>query len=209
MLVTISLVAMLAIGEVPPEALSASASIDGKRLRRNAEYEITLEIETAPGWSATDSGVPNPLLQIDVPESARLSGRVIDSFQALSRNDFLMEPYERLVDKPVIVIPFKPTRHITKAGDGDESFGLNILAYLKSPDGETHFVRRRLELPLAPKAVAESGDANKSNWGVEDTLDIGEKADDFTLPRADGSTVSLSDYIGKKNVIVTTYRAHW
>ncbi len=210
MLSTIGLAALMALGDVPSDALSISASIDAKRLRRSGEYEIVLSVETAPGWSATDSGVPNPILQIEVPDSARLSGKVLDSYRALSRNEFLMEPFERLIKLGPTTISFKVKKSITKSTKTGESFGLSVLAYLKSPDdGQSYYVRRRLELPLAPKAVAVAGDPTNSKWGVQDTLHIGDKADDFSLPRADGSTRSLSEHLGKKNVIVTTYRAHW
>lgn len=210
MLCTICLAALMALGEAPTDAMSVSASIDAKRLRRTGEYEIVLDIEIAEGWSATDSGVPNPILQIEVPKSARLSGRVIDSYKALSRNEFLMKPFERLVKPGTTTIPFKVKKSIKKSTKTGESFGLSVLAYLKSPDdGKSYFVRRRVELPLAPKAVAVAGDPTNSKWGAEDTLHIGDKADDFSLPRADGSTRTLSEYLGEKNVIVTTYRAHW
>ena len=210
MLCTIGLAALMALGAVPPDAMSVSASIDAKRLRRTGEYEIVLDIEIAEGWSATDSGIPSPILQIEVPDSAKLSGRVIDSYKALSRNEFLMEPFERLVTPGSTTISFKVRKSIKKSAKTGESFGLSVLAYLKSPDdGKSYFVRRRVELPLAPKAVSVAGDATDSRWGVQDTLHIGDKADDFSLPRADGSTRTLSEYLGKKNVIVTTYRAHW
>ena len=42
-----------------------------------------------------------------------------------------------------------------------------------------------------------------------DVLQIGDRADAFTLARADGTTISLADYKGKKNVLITTYRAFW
>jgi hypothetical protein len=210
MLCTIGIAALMALGDVPSDALTVSASIDAKRLRRGGDYEIVLKIETAPGWSATDSGVPNPILQIEVPESATLAGEVIDSYKALSRNEFLMEPFERLIKDASTTIPFKVKKHISKSDKTGESFGLNVLTYLKSPEnGQSYYLRRRLELPLAPQAVAVAGDAANSKWGVENTLHIGDKADDFSLPRADGTTRSLSEYLGKKNIIVTTYRAHW
>ncbi len=210
MLCTIWLAALMALGEVPTDVMTVSASIDAKRLRRTAEYEIVLDIEIAEGWSATDSGIPNPILQIEVPDSAKLSGKVIDSYKALSRNEFLMEPFERLVTPGSTTIAFKVKKSIKKSAKSRESFGLSVLAYLKSPDdGQSYFVRRRVELPLAPKAVAAAGDPTDSKWGVQDTLHIGDKANDFSLPGADGSTRTLSEYLGKKNVIVTTYRAHW
>ena len=52
--------------------------------------------------------------------------------------------------------------------------------------------------------------ATTSKWGVDEKLlQIGDKATDFVLPRADGSEVALEPYLGEKNIIVTTYRAHW
>ena len=69
---------------------------------------------------------------------------------------------------------------------------------------------QRFELPLEPGVEAEEVAADESSWGVdEELLQIGDKAVDFELPRADGTTVKLSDYLGKKNIIVTTYRAFW
>jgi len=190
--------------------MTVSASIDAKQLRRTSEYDITLNIELAEGWTATDSGIPNPILQIQVPDSAKLSGKVLDSYKALSRNEFLMEPFERLIAPGSTKIPFKVRKSIKKSAKTSDSFGLSVIAYLKSPDdGKSYLVRRRIELPVTPTAIAVAGDAANSTWGVQDTLHIGDKADDFSLPHADGSTVTLSQFLGEKNVIVTTYRAHW
>ena len=59
-------------------------------------------------------------------------------------------------------------------------------------------------------AQASDVDPSTSDWGSgAASLQIGDPADPFTLPRADGSTVSLADYHGKKHVLVTTYRAFW
>ena len=92
----------------------------------------------------------------------------------------------------------------------DDQFGLNILAYVGSKSGdESWFVRRRLTLPLKPNATAVPASPDVSDWGKEDLLQIGEPAAAFSLPTADGSTVSLDQYLGKKNIIVTTYRAYW
>jgi peroxiredoxin len=48
----------------------------------------------------------------------------------------------------------------------------------------------------------------RSEWGQTQTLQIGDKAEKFALP-SKGSKVSLKKYLGKKNVIVNTYRAFW
>ena len=72
-----------------------------------------------------------------------------------------------------------------------------------------HYFRRRLELPIKSGATSVEVDESNTHWGTHDTLVVGDDADDFTLPQYGGTEISLSDYIGKKNVIVTTYRAHW
>ena len=79
-------------------------------------------------------------------------------------------------------------------------------------DGEVHdfFYRKRLELPVKAGADAVEGDSTDSTWGAdEELLDIGDKATPFVLPRADGSEFDLQSVLGRKNIIVTTYRAHW
>ena len=36
-------------------------------------------------------------------------------------------------------------------------------------------------------------------------VDVGQQAPDFTLPAQDGSTVTLSQYRGKKNVVLSVH----
>lgn len=37
----------------------------------------------------------------------------------------------------------------------------------------------------------------------------GDQAPDFTLENMDGKRISLSDFRGKKNVVLVFYRGHW
>jgi cytochrome oxidase Cu insertion factor (SCO1/SenC/PrrC family) len=37
----------------------------------------------------------------------------------------------------------------------------------------------------------------------------GQPAPDFSLQNQDGKNISLSDYRGKKNVVLVFYRGHW
>jgi hypothetical protein len=162
-------------------------------------------MELVGSWSASGAGIPEPLLQIDVPGCAQLEGEVIDDYRRLSKNEFLMAPYERRLEALPAKIPF-----LLKAAPGeDDVFVLNVIAYLHSDKHGDHFLRRRLELPVAPKAVAKEVEADKSSWEVSGMLNIGDRADRFTIKRADGSKIKLGDYLRKKNVIVTTYRAFW
>jgi peroxiredoxin len=41
------------------------------------------------------------------------------------------------------------------------------------------------------------------------TPKIGERAPQFSLPTATGSTVSLSDYAGKSKLVLVFYRGFW
>ena len=38
---------------------------------------------------------------------------------------------------------------------------------------------------------------------------VGSAAPDFSLAAFDGSTVTLSDFRGRKNVVLVYYRGHW
>jgi cytochrome oxidase Cu insertion factor (SCO1/SenC/PrrC family) len=38
---------------------------------------------------------------------------------------------------------------------------------------------------------------------------IGQPAPDFTLEDSDGKTITLSDYRGKKSVLLVFYRGYW
>ena len=42
-----------------------------------------------------------------------------------------------------------------------------------------------------------------------DRVKVGQPAPDFTLEDSDGKNITLSDYRGKKNVVLVFYRGHW
>jgi cytochrome oxidase Cu insertion factor (SCO1/SenC/PrrC family) len=42
-----------------------------------------------------------------------------------------------------------------------------------------------------------------------DRVKVGQAAPDFTLENMDGKKISLSDFRGKKNVVLVFYRGHW
>ena len=46
------------------------------------------------------------------------------------------------------------------------------------------------------------------NGGRQETLSVGDPAPKFTLPAATGQEVSLSDYLGKSNVLLYFHMAY-
>jgi len=176
------------------------------KLATGQELELIVEIELGRGWSASEDGPGRPLLQLDVPETVRLSGRVLETYQQLSRNEFLEEPYERQAtfgENPVRLT-------VLESSDEDDRLGINVVAYLRSPDGKATFVRRRVDLPVRTGASASSDSrADRSGWGRNGTLQIGDRAAALMLPRADGTEFDLSLVLGQRPIVITTYRAHW
>jgi len=172
------------------------------------DLELLVTLSVPDDWSASADGSPSVLVQIDAPDGVGLLGRTVSGFSELSRSNFLELPWEREVRPGETVIPFSidPERRVI----GLLGLSVNAVAYLQDGDGNNWFVRRRVNLEISPGASASSADqAEVSAWGRNGTLAIGDEAQPFVLPRADGTTVDLSEYLGEKNIIVTTYRAFW
>ena len=190
----------------PADAVRVTARVVQEQLVPGEEHAIVLDVDWA-GASAGKSGVPAPILQIDVPPSVKLVGEELTTYDQLKRNEFLMEPWERLVDELPATIRF---RLVAEPG-ADETIGLVVLAYVSTEPGvDDAFLRRRVELPVQGGAVARPGDDTDSSWGPDERLwKIGDRVEPFDLPRADGTRLDLAQRLGAGNVIVTTYRAHW
>lgn len=64
---------------------------------------------------------------------------------------------------------------------------------------------------FATAAHAELGPKDGRNLPATDLdrVKVGSAAPDFTLENVDGRRVSLSDFRGKKNVVLVFYRGHW
>jgi hypothetical protein len=190
-----------------PAPLHVEATLPAETLAVGEAYDAALRVTLDDGWSAATAGIPAPILQIDVPACVELEGKVLTERRELAKNEFLDAPFERMLETGDNAIRF---RLVSQPQAGDV-IALNVVAYVREGDDEeAWFIRRRLHLPVEAGATAVEADAGDTTWGGErDTLHVGDAADAFTLPRADGSTISLGDYRGKKNVIVTTYRAFW
>jgi len=67
-----------------------------------------------------------------------------------------------------------------------------------------------LALNYSP-ALAQLGPKDGTNLSPTDLerIKVGQPAPDFTLEDMDGKKISLSDYRGKKSVVLVFYRGHW
>ena len=65
---------------------------------------------------------------------------------------------------------------------------------------------------LSTSAVqAQLGPKDGESLGPTDLnrIQVGDPAPDFTLEDMDGTRISLSDFRGKKSVVLVFYRGHW
>ena len=77
---------------------------------------------------------------------------------------------------------------------------------------------RRLLLALTiglatanPAAFAQTAAKEGTHSSATDVnrIKVGQPAPDFTLEDVDGKNISLSDYRGKKNIVLVFYRGYW
>lgn len=195
-----------AVAAIPQDALEVQAKLRAKKLEPGKSYEIVVKAKLARGLESDGAGMPSPVIQVDTPACIKLDGDVLTEHRDLARNEFLHAPYEFMMKKNIANIPFT----LVSEPSPEDAIGISVVAYINSKDGEDKtFIRQRVTLPVASKAKATQASATDSSWGSgQGFLRIGDTAAEFTLPRADGSNVSLADFKGK-HVIVTTYRAFW
>jgi cytochrome oxidase Cu insertion factor (SCO1/SenC/PrrC family) len=62
-----------------------------------------------------------------------------------------------------------------------------------------------------PAAFGQPAAKEATNSSATDLnrIKVGQPAPDFTLEDSDGKNISLSDYRGKKNVVLVFYRGYW
>ena len=70
-----------------------------------------------------------------------------------------------------------------------------------------------MALLLSPTVTAQAQLGPKDASGLPHAdlqrVRVGDPAPDFTLENVDGKRISLSDFRGKKNVVLVFYRGHW
>lgn len=190
----------------PDDALQVTAALPTSPMTVGSTYQLEVTIEPGTNYSTADAGIPKPILQIDVPECIELVGRVLTE-RELSRNEFLHAPYARMIDDGATLIGFT----LKSEPSEDDHLAVNVLAYVQnSTDEQSYFVRRRVELSIEPgaKGISETM-ATSSQWGVGTRLQIGDTIEPLTLPRADGTEVSVNDALGDGPAVLITYRAFW
>jgi hypothetical protein len=161
------------------------ARLEADALTPGSAGAVMVSYALADGFVIAPDGMVAPIVQVAVPDSVKLDGAVLTDHKKLARNDFLHAPYELAMKQPTQRIAFT----VQSPPAADAHIGLNFIVYLRTPTGDARFVRRRLEVPLKLPARDVTGqsrvgaDAAPSPWGTGQFLDIGDRADDFTLPR--------------------------
>lgn len=187
------------------EVLTLEARLGEAELAAGSEHELVVTAALAAGWAPSTKDLV-PVLQIDVPEGVELLGETHDTIREQARNEFLTAPFERILEMGAQPVAFR----VTEVPADDAVLALNVVAYLHTEEEQAAtFLRRRFELPLKPGAAAREVPATSSRWGRGDFLQIGDEASSFELPRADGSFLLLDELLYKKDILITTYRAHW
>lgn len=182
-------------------AFTLAGSMPADPLEVGREYRIPLTFTVHDGWSVSEAGLPGAILQIDVPEGVEL---VEASSDAKARKSFLEAPFERMLEAGENEIAF--TLKAMPAEGAALSF--NVLGYCSQGE-KTEFLRQRYRLPLRPGASLAKAEASPSTWGDGERLQLGDTLPGYELPQADGTVVKLADYVGKSNIVITTYRAFW
>ncbi|MFT5687696.1 MAG: hypothetical protein ACI8PQ_000526 [Planctomycetota bacterium] len=195
----------------PPPTVEVAAWLEADELTVGGNYSIQIELGLPEGVDIEAGGLPEALLQIDCPASIKLAGPYFDTLALQARNEHLMMPYERQFKGTRVAVEFE----LLSAPAAGDSIGLIVVGYADpgkeaAEDVNPFFFRRRFELTLAPNAEATHGDDENSNWGRDETLlQIGSKVGDVTVPNLEGGELALGSMLGKSNLLVSTYRAHW
>lgn len=203
--------------------MSTQPALDG-RLQVHARLESShaegapaqavIELEPAPGVSTQSSGIPGCIVQLDTPPGVELLGERVLDFEALRDNEFLMEPWERLMDENHLTVPLRLTTDLAP----NATLGINVVGYVATSPGEDDaFFRQRWELPLKAGATALRGDGTQTSWGpfgketdAPAPLTIGEPVPAFRLPRLGSDRPWSSDEVlGSQPALIVTYRGHW
>ncbi len=205
-LLSFVLCASLAGVAPPDDVVKMDMRLDSADRTVGESMRMFVSVDLKDGWSSNTGKVPSFILQVDPPECVEMLGTRLESVKELSRNGFLRPPEEKMMEGRETSFEF----NLTKAPGASDHFAVNLIGYVTDEnESDVWFIRRRMSLAFAQDAKAKAIDESPSSWGIGNELELGDKAVSFELPQADGSKVDLKKYLGKKNIIVTTYRAFW
>ena len=124
---------------------------------------------------------------------------------------------ERLVGKLCARATFAPGDELRRKGNHYSDMYLIVAGHVDvlleqdaepivvgpgSPIGEIGFLR-------GCRATATAVDPAPSDWGQDTTLQIGDNAPAMTATTATGEEINLGTWLGKRPIVVSTYRAFW
>jgi hypothetical protein len=204
----LALLALASLQETNPASpIEIAAGLEATELTVGETYSIGVDVFLGEGTKVAGGGLPELLLQIDPAPSIRLAGPYLETYDQLAKNEFLVQPYERLFEGTTAHVDFE----LAAEPAAGETIGLIVVGYVQPPgDAAPFFLRRRMELALEAGAWAERGDDTDSSWGAdEDLLQIGDPLPDYELPTLDGLSIQTSQYRGDAPLFLTTYRAFW
>ena len=74
-----------------------------------------------------------------------------------------------------------------------------------------HLAALALALAITSPALAQLGPKEGANLAATeiDRVKVGQPAPDFTLEDVDATQITLSDFRGKKSVVLVFYRGQW
>ena len=190
--------------------LAAETLAPGEETLLVVDIEVDGEIHAdfSPRSPMPPGGVRKPVLQLEVPDCIELLDGPAEGRTARASLDHMFgKPYGRLLDAKHTEIP---VRLVSEPADGDE-IGLNVVNYLGDEHStEATFVRRRLQLPVEGGAEAKPVPADRSGWGTDESLAIGDPVADFDLPDGRGKRITMKEWLGRKRpVFAFTYRSSW
>jgi|GEM_PF-1200135 len=206
LLIPLAISVSLAGTAPPPDVVKMDMRIDSPDRDVGKTMRLFVSVDLKDGWTGNAGKAPNFILQVDAPDCVEMQGPRLEGIRNLSRNGFLRPPEEKMMEGRETSLEFK----ITKAPSKDDRFAVNLIGYVTDADNtDVWYIRRRMAFAMTKDAKPTRIDESPSTWGIGNELELGDKAVPFKLPQADGTEVDLSQYLGKKNIIVSTYRAFW
>ena len=194
--------ALGAAGAAPKDLVTFSATLGAGHIQVGQTYtvDVTAQVNPRSGYSLAGRRPIPMVLQMKAPASIELTPANVKG------GEHLRPPYEVTVDGGRRQVRFR-VKSAPKPGD---ALVINLVGYVESADKKNAWmIRRRGTIKIKPGARLVEEPATRSDWQESSTLAIGDDAPAFSLPDKDGKRHGLSQFKGKKNVLVVTYRANW